>query len=186
MGFLVAASLLSYALYEQQRSPTNSSAEVRTVSQFVVLSSVTPSPPTIVYRLPSQSSPDPLMFDEPMPIPTPTPLPPLPAQVSAAAPPPIHGGSFEPNVERWRGLVERFFVGWTVDKVLTIMTCESHGNPTAENGVHKGLMQVSQYWHQAKADALFGPGANLFDPEVNIAVSRVISDGEDFSAWECQ
>lgn len=46
-------------------------------------------------------------------------------------------------------------------------------------------MQEKPEYHQAKANALFGPDASLYDPEVNVAVARVISGGYDFSAWTC-
>ncbi len=122
----------------------------------------------------------------PIPIPTPTVSIPIyrePSHVSSASESRAVSG-----VEQWRYLVIQYF-GDTpnVQKVLNIMSCESGGDPNA-TGIygHRGLMQELPEYHQAKADSLFGPGANLYDPEVNIAVARVISGGYNFSAWECQ
>ncbi len=90
------------------------------------------------------------------------------------------------GTEQWRGLVSQYFPPESVDAVLSIMQCESGGNPDATNGVHQGLMQTNVNYHQAKADALFGPGRSLYEPEVNIAVSAVISGGYNWGAWSCK
>lgn len=119
--------------------------------------------------------------------PTPTPgILPTPQDVRPASGAPASG--FEPNVERWRGVAARFMAPENVDATLSVMTCESHGDPNAgEDGDHFGLLQVSKHWHQEKADALFGAGADLKDPVVNMAVAAVISNrGYNWNAWTCK
>lgn len=95
---------------------------------------------------------------------------------------------FGVGVEQWRGLVASVFPAWAVSTVLRIMDCESEGNPNATGRAgERGLMQISPYWHQAKTDAIFGTGANLYDPYINLTMASVISDeGRDWSAWTCQ
>jgi hypothetical protein len=86
---------------------------------------------------------------------------------------------FEPNVERWRAMVATY--GWPVDEVLTVMTCESHGNPDdvgpryidRKGGVHypHGLLQVMD-----------GP----FDPGENLRVAFSIWSGSRWRQWSCK
>jgi hypothetical protein len=117
----------------------------------------------------------------PPPKPTATPAPaPLarPAGAVAAA-----AAVYSAGTEQWRSLVAAYFPAESVQIVLDIMQCESGGSPGATNGVHQGLMQENVNLHQAKADALFGPGRSLYEPEVNIAVAAVISGGYSWGAW---
>lgn len=110
---------------------------------------------------------------------TPTPKPPpQPGPTPVANP-------FRPSVERWRSLAHDVFPDRVVNEVLFIIQCESNGNPnaTGASGEH-GLMQVHPRYHQAKADQLFGTGASLYDPFVNLSVAAIISgDGSNWSAW---
>jgi hypothetical protein len=132
---------------------------------------------------------------------SPQPLPPVPTAMVAAQErssvveqrtpnAPVGGSnpSVPANVEQWRGLVESIFPAFAVETVLRIMRCESGGNPNATGSAgERGLMQTMPRFHQAKADALFGVGADLYDPVVNLTVAAVISgNGSNWSAWTCK
>lgn len=70
-----------------------------------------------------------------------------------------------------------------------IAYCESsyHPDVIGDSGASLGIFQIQPRWHQARADALFGPGANLLDPEVNVRTAHVISSGgTDWSQWSCR
>ena len=79
------------------------------------------------------------------------------------------GSALESNT--YRDLIYKYSEKHGLDPriVYGMIMKESSGNPNAISsggmGSHKGLMQVNQ----GKVDALFGPGANIFDPETNIA-----------------
>lgn len=82
-------------------------------------------------------------------------------------------------------------VGWPVatrEAAKAIAYCESHWQPGATGAAgERGLWQTLPQFHQAKADALFGPGADLYDPVVNAAVAMVISaGGQSWAAWSCR
>lgn len=74
------------------------------------------------------------------------------------------------GVERWRALVSRY--PWPVEKVLSIMQCESKGDPNAYNprSGATGLLQI-----------LHGP----FDPEANIALAFQMWQKRGFTPWVC-
>lgn len=61
-----------------------------------------------------------------------------------------------------------------------ISFCESGWNVHAvgDSGASLGLFQIQPQHHQAKADALFGPGASLFDATVNAHTAVAI-----FYSW---
>ena len=125
--------------------------------------------------------------------PTPTQLPTQvatepPAPVQAAATPVYRAPVYAAGVEQWRELVASIMPADTVERWLRVMACESGGNPNATGAAGElGLLQIMPYYHQAKADALFGAGANLYDPVVNVSVAYVISGGGySFSAWTCK
>jgi len=90
------------------------------------------------------------------------------------------------NVERWRSLVEVYFDAEYVDDALSVMMGESGGNPLAKN-LHSsasGLFQhLATYW-VGRSEAAGWAGADIFDPEANIAVAGGLSKGgSDFSHW---
>lgn len=83
---------------------------------------------------------------------------------------------YQPNVERWRGLVASVFPEWAVDTVLRIMDCESEGLPEATGRLgERGLMQIHPIHH----DSTYDPLANLW------AAYRISRGGTDWSAWSC-
>lgn len=79
------------------------------------------------------------------------------------------GSALESNT--YRDLIYKYSEKHGLDPriVYGMIMAESSGNPNAissgGNGSYKGLMQVDQ----DKVNALFGNGANIFDPETNIA-----------------
>lgn len=100
------------------------------------------------------------------------------------------------DVEDWRPLVEQHFPPERIEEALSVMWCESRGNPTVVNDVSgaAGLFQfVPNTWGWASAEAGWG-GANVFDPEANIASAawlvQVSIDtnhaGGAWGHWSCQ
>lgn len=79
------------------------------------------------------------------------------------------GSALESNT--YRDLIYKYSEQHGLDPriVYGLIMAESSGNPNAISsggtGSYKGLMQVNQ----DKVNALFGNGANIFDPETNIA-----------------
>lgn len=91
------------------------------------------------------------------------------------------------GVERWRPLVEKHFEPANVTTALSVIDCESGGNPDATNRSRTaaGLFQhLLKYW-DARAEAAGYPGGNIFDPETNIAVSAWLAETHGWSHWTC-
>ena len=105
------------------------------------------------------------------------------------------GHVWPPEIERWRPLVAKYFKPEHVDKALGIIRCESWGDPNAVskkawvkppegyNPVDpawkaRGLFQqMPKYW-EARAKAAGWEGADILDPEANVAVSAwLVYDG---------
>lgn len=100
------------------------------------------------------------------------------------------------GVEPWRPLVEQYFPGDLVEEALTVMRCESGGNPDA---VHPesdatGLFQfLAGTWVFSSANAGF-PGASRFDAEANVSAAawlveysvRTGHPGGAWGHWVCQ
>lgn len=110
-------------------------------------------------------------------------------QVSQPPPPaPVSGGSFMPSVERWRPLVAQYFPAGRVDAALTVMTCESKGNPNARNPYTgaSGLFQhLPRYWPE-RARAVGFAGASPYHAEANIAAAAYlvrVSISTGLPAW---
>jgi soluble lytic murein transglycosylase-like protein len=97
-------------------------------------------------------------------------------------------------VEEWRSLVEQFFAAELVDGALTVMQCESRGDPLAYNPVSgaSGLFQfIPSTWAWAASGAGVG-GASPFEPNANTAtaawlVQRSIDQGKaPWAHWSCK
>ena len=110
------------------------------------------------------SSTTPLTSTAPAPSPTPT----APAEPASSADQPL----VDPGpVERWRPLVAAY-PDWDANLALAVIACESGGNPQAVNPSSgaKGLFQMLGWgW---LADRLFGPRAQLDEPNVNVAAAH--------------
>lgn len=124
----------------------------------------------------------------------PTTSPPGPGTTTTSPPPPVSGGDFPPAVERWRPLVTTYFPPARVDEALSVIRCESHGDPDAYNPYSgaSGLFQfLPSTWAAVSPRAGFG-GAGVFDPEANIGTAAWLTDyyagrGSDpWSAWVCR
>jgi multidrug efflux pump subunit AcrA (membrane-fusion protein) len=77
----------------------------------------------------------------------------------------------KPAVEQWRSLVASYFNPVMVDQALSIIQCESLGDPNAYNPYSgaSGLFQfIPGTWAVTSVKAGFG-GFSVFDPEANIA-----------------
>ena len=97
-------------------------------------------------------------------------------------------GSYPPDVERWRPLVEQYF-GAKAPEAMSVMYCESRGNPQAVNpdSQASGLFQhLPKYWRERSQKAGV-PGANIFDPEANIKVAAwLYGQTGDWRHWSCK
>lgn len=99
------------------------------------------------------------------------------------------GGMFPPNVERWRSLVAANFPPDRVNEALSVMECESEGNPTATNPISgaAGLFQhMPGFWSDRSRRAGV-PGANIYDPNANVRVAGwLFSQSNTWSHWSCK
>lgn len=125
------------------------------------------------------------------------------AATPAPAPPPTAPASsqFRPDVERWRPLVTTYFGGYGrgwVKWALGVIECESRGDPDAKNpnSTASGLFQhLARYWGPTwRGETIRGgnraaragwPGADIFDPEANIAVAAWLLDVAGPGSWRC-
>lgn len=88
------------------------------------------------------------------------------------------------GVEQWRSLVARYFAPGDVDLALRIIGCESQGVALAKNPTSSasGLFQhLGRYWPERSAAAGW-VGANIFDPEANVAVAAWLR-GDGWHHW---
>lgn len=86
------------------------------------------------------------------------------------------------GVERWRPLVSKY--DWKVDKALSIMRCESGGNPNAISRTNDyGLFQLNAPTWIGKYGLTY---SNIRNPETNVyAAYRIYKNRNNFSAWVC-
>ena len=117
-------------------------------------------------------------FHSPLPPPTPRQTSPTATKTAPGATDATFRG-MGAGVEQWRGLVAVYFPE-QVDQALRVMSCESGGNPNAYNpSGASGLMQVLASW----ADNFGYVPAQLFDPAINLAVSRILYDDGGWRHW---
>ncbi len=95
---------------------------------------------------------------------------------------------FRQRVERWRPLVELYFHSEDVEWAMRVMRCESRGDPAAANprSSARGLFQhLERLWPERAVSAGW-PGADIFDPEANIAVAAWLLYEDGPSHWVCR
>lgn len=129
----------------------------------------------------SAITPDPLP-ETPEPTTTTTVAPARPSTPSPrlAAPPPAPR-----PVEEWRTLVTAYFAATDVDKALAVISCESGGDPNAQNPSSgaAGLFQhIPRYWPE-RAAAIGLPGASIFDPVANVSAAAYLVYTVGWSPW---
>ena len=107
------------------------------------------------------------------------------------------------NAEQWRPLVAEIFAADEVDDVLSVMACESGGNPNTryveEWGVESvGLMQINEGWLTGWSRPEWsirshnGEPVDLTDPATNLQAAKFIRFFEDvtdqnpWSQWACK
>jgi Transglycosylase SLT domain len=99
----------------------------------------------------------------------------------------------KPAVEQWRSLVAAYFDPIMVDQALSIIQCESLGDPGAYNP-YSGASGLFQFlpgtWAVTSTRAGFG-GADVFDPEANVAAAAWLasyyqaSGRNPWTPWHC-
>jgi hypothetical protein len=113
-----------------------------------------------------------------------------PATTTTTTAPAWSGG----GAEAWRPLVTAYFPAARVDEALSVIHCESQGDPDAVNrwSGAAGLFQfVPSTWAWASAGAGFD-GVSPLSPEANIAaaawlVRRSLAEGDGaWSHWVCK
>ena len=88
-------------------------------------------------------------------------------------------------VEEWRALVSAYFAPEHVDLALRIISCESGGDPNAQNprSGAAGLFQhIPRYW-DARVAAAGMPGGSIFDPIANVAASAYLAYSDGWRHW---
>jgi soluble lytic murein transglycosylase-like protein len=101
-------------------------------------------------------------------------------------PPPVTGIVWRPEVERWRGLVDRYFTGQgESQRALAIIRCESVGDPDAVNPTSgtAGLFQHRPRYWAARSAAAGWAGADVYDPEANVAVAAWLVHTSGWQHW---
>jgi hypothetical protein len=94
--------------------------------------------------------------------------------------------TFRATVDRWRPLVEQYFQAGDVNTALSVIECESGGNPdaVAASGLYHGLFQHSQRYWEERSTAAGWAGADVYDPEANIAVAAwLVYEGGGWRHW---
>lgn len=97
---------------------------------------------------------------------------------------------FSLRVERWRSLVDNYFVD--VDSALKVMSCESGGNPDAKNAssTAAGLFQFLRGtwdWVAPKIGLGSYDSGAVFDPVANVRAAAWLSKGGTWWAhWQCK
>jgi peptidoglycan hydrolase CwlO-like protein len=103
-------------------------------------------------------------------------------------------GNHPPEVERWRSLVQQFFPSNRVEEALTIIDCESNGDPDAVNPYSgaSGLFQfLPSTWATTAPNAGYA-GYSVFDPEANVGSAAWLTNRYQelgysyWHAWNCK
>ncbi len=109
----------------------------------------------------------------------------LPAQASPSRPPATSQGA---SVEQWHSLLATYFQPADLEWARRVMWCESRGDPNAYNTSSgaSGLFQhLERFWTDRSAKAGWA-GADVFDPEANIAVASWLFYTGGAQHWVCK
>ena len=82
-------------------------------------------------------------------------------------------------------MVGQYFEADDVDRALSIIECESGGNPDATNtqtGAAGLFQHLVDYWEN-RAAAAGWPGADIYDPEANTAVAAWLAYSSGWYHW---
>ncbi len=96
--------------------------------------------------------------------------------------------TYIPEVERWRPLVAENFFPEDVPWAMRVLHCESTGDPDAKNprSTASGLFQhLASLWPKRSVAAGWA-GADVFDPEANVAVAAWLYYLDGPSHWVCR
>ncbi|MFQ5966137.1 MAG: transglycosylase SLT domain-containing protein [Acidimicrobiia bacterium] len=118
---------------------------------------------------------------QPQPSPTTQPAPPPDTTSTTTTVP----SSFRASVEQWRGLVGQYFNPEDVNLALKVIDCESGGEAAATNertGAGGLFQHLFKYW-DARAEAAGWAGADVYDPEANIAVAAHLVYSSGWHHW---
>ena len=91
--------------------------------------------------------------------------------------------TYGPGVTQWTSLVAAYFLPEHIDAALSVMNCESGGDPLAAHphSTASGLFQFLKAWWSGQW-AL--PAFDPFDPEANIAAAATVTGGGvDWGHW---
>ena len=111
-----------------------------------------------------------------------------PAIAAADELPPPDEDPVPDPIERWRPLVEQYFLPELIEEALSIIDCESNGDPDARNprSSASGLFQfLGRTWSHSSEQAGF-EGESPFSPEANVAAAAWLAEyslGAGDSAW---
>jgi hypothetical protein len=85
------------------------------------------------------------------------------------------------DTESWRPLVNLYFAPEEIETMMCLLAAESGGNPNATNphSGAAGLFQVMPSW----ADHFGYEVDDLYDPGVNLWISRQLLEAQGFGAW---
>lgn len=98
------------------------------------------------------------------------------------------------GVVQWAPLIRRYFPERLWEEALSVMWCESRGDPNAANPTSdaRGLFQHKlKYWAPRATGAGFD-GASVFNPEANIAAAAQLALGSEragqdtWAHWACK
>ncbi len=100
----------------------------------------------------------------------------------------IHAVRVPPNPPQTSGVAAaiRAAFGSAGDKAVAVARCESRLIPTARNGVHAGLFQLSRRWHEGRARRLGFTWAQMYEAGPNIAVALDLYREAGFQPWSCR
>ncbi len=150
----------------------------------------TTAAPTTTTAPPTTTTAAPTTTTKPPPTTTTAPPTTTTAAPTTTTAPPDTPITHPPEVEQWRGLVEAYWPASLVDEALSVIDCESNGDPNAVNPSSgaAGLFQfLPSTWDSASVQAGWD-GADVFDPEANIATAYWLYSQftEPWQQWNCK